>query len=100
MNPFTASVSAKISIEGSSDASFQLSKTNTTATFATPSAGTLLKFNPFDGTFDGSFVDKSSTGNPRRTMQGVLIQGVGAQKGSGAGFALTGSASIPISIAP
>lgn len=100
MNPFTGGVSAKISIEGSSDASFQVSKTNTTATFATPSAGTLLKFNPFDGTFDGSFVDKSSTGNPRRTMQGVLIQGVDAQKGSGAGFALTGSASIPVSIAP
>ena len=100
MKPFTAGVSSKISIEGSSDASFQVSKTNTTATFATPSAGTLLKFNPFDGTFDGSFVDNSSTGKPRRTMQGILIQGVGAQKGSGAGFALTGSASIPVSSAP
>jgi len=98
MAPFTTGVSPKITLEGSAAAAFQVSKTNTTATFVTPSAGTLLKFNPFDGTFDGSFLDSSSAGKPRRTMQGVLLQGAGTQ--NGAGFALTGAASIPVSIAP
>lgn len=105
MLPFATGVSSKISMEGSADASFTVPKTVATtltnAAFATPSPGSTLLLNPVDGTFSGFLWDSSAGATPIKTaIKGVLIQGVGTQKGSGAGFALTKSASLPVSIAP
>lgn len=99
-NTVSAGTYSQISIGTLSSGSFQITKSNTATTFQNPSQGTILRLNPANGTFSGSFLDTTSSLKTRRTFQGVLIQEVGAWKGTGVGFSLTNSASLPVSITP
>jgi hypothetical protein len=89
-------------IRGDADAAlagkFQIAKTGATGVFDAASSAPQLRFNPLDGTFQGSFVDTSLAARPRRNFQGVLLQKEGINKG--VGFLLTESASVPVVLAP
>ena len=96
--PFAAGVQAQFSVEGALLGKFQLAKSNAAGVFESATVIPQLRFNPFDGTFQGSYVDTSLAARPRRTFQGVLLQKEGINKG--VGFLLTEGASVPVVLAP
>jgi hypothetical protein len=99
ISPFSSSGTAQLLNGGSLAGSFRVSKSNVSGVFTSPnSAPPQLRFNPVDGTFQGSFVDTSLPARPRRIFQGVLLQKEGINKG--VGFLLTEGASVPVVIAP
>ena len=96
--PFAAGAKAQFSVEGALLGKFQLAKSNAAGVFEAATVIPQLRFNPFDGTFQGSYVDTSLAARPRRTFQGVLLQKEGINKG--VGFLLTEGASVPVVLAP
>jgi peptidyl-prolyl cis-trans isomerase B (cyclophilin B) len=96
--PFAAGVKAQFSVEGALLGKFQLAKSNAAGVFEPATSVPQLRFNPVDGTFQGSFFDTSLVARPRRTFQGVLLQKEGINKG--VGFLLTEGASVPVVLAP
>lgn len=91
--PFVATSGAG-HIQGDNLAStaFQISRTNTTTTFAANPAGVILRFNPLDGTFQGSYAANGG----RLNFYGINVKGAGYTKSWG--FALKAGASVPISL--
>ena len=96
--PFASGVKAQLSVDASLVGRFQIAKTNAAGVFDASTSAPQLRFNPFDGTFQGSYVDTSLAARPRRTFQGVLLQKEGINKG--VGFLLTEGASVPVVLAP
>jgi len=96
--PFAAGARAQLSADAALAGKFQIAKTNAAGVFDASTSAPQLRFNPVDGTFQGSFVDTSLAARPRRTFQGVLLQKEGINKG--VGFLLTESASVPVVLAP
>jgi peptidyl-prolyl cis-trans isomerase B (cyclophilin B) len=99
LSPFRPSSPAQLLNNGTLIGTYRVAKSNASALFT--SAGSSvpqLRFNPVDGTFQGSFFDTSLAARPRRTFQGVLLQKEGINKG--VGFTLTESASVPVVLAP
>jgi hypothetical protein len=99
LSPFSSSGTAQLLNGGSLVGSFRVSKSNVGVVFTLPNAAAQqLRFNPVDGTFQGSFVDTSLPARPRRIFQGVLLQKEGINKG--VGFLLNEGASVPVVLAP
>jgi peptidyl-prolyl cis-trans isomerase B (cyclophilin B) len=99
LSPFSSSGTAQLLNGGSLVGSFRVAKSNASAVFTVPNASAQqMRFNPVDGTFQGSFVDASLPARPRRIFQGVLLQKEGINKG--VGFLLTEGASVPVVLAP
>jgi peptidyl-prolyl cis-trans isomerase B (cyclophilin B) len=98
MSPFTSDGSPALVSAGSTVGSFRVARSNAAGVFEPAASAPQLRFNPMDGTFQGSFFDNSSGSRIRRTFQGVLLQKEGSNKGSG--FSLSGSASVPVSLEP
>jgi hypothetical protein len=97
--PFSNSSTSQLLNGGSLAGSFRVAKSNASAVFLSPgSPATQLRFNPVDGTFQGSLVDTALPGRPRRIFQGVLLQKEGINKG--VGFLLTEGASVPVVLSP
>lgn len=98
LSPFALGVKAQLSVETAQVGKFQVARTNAAGLFDAGSSVPQLRFNPVDGTFQGSYFDTSLAAKPRRTFQGVLLQKEGVNKG--VGFTLTESASVPVVLAP
>jgi peptidyl-prolyl cis-trans isomerase B (cyclophilin B) len=96
--PFALGVKAQLSVEAALVGKFQVARTNAAGVFDAAPSVPQLRFNPVDGTFQGSYVDSSLAAKPRRTFQGVLLQKEGVNKG--VGFTLTERASVPVVLAP
>jgi hypothetical protein len=97
--PFSNSSTAQLLTGGSLVGSFRVAKSNASAVFAIPnSSAQQLRFNPADGTFQGSFVETPLPARPRRIFYGVLLQKDGINKG--VGFLLTEGASMPVVLTP
>ena len=99
LSPFTPSSPAQLLKSGTLIGAYRVAKSNASALFTSPGSFVpQLRFNPVDGTFQGSYVDTSLAAKPRRTFQGVLLQKEGVNKG--VGFTLTESSSVPVVLAP
>jgi hypothetical protein len=76
---------------------FKLAKSNTATLFPSNPLSFTLRFNPSDGTFAGTFFDKSGTSQVRRSFQGVCVNG-GSAYMQMAGFSLDPVSSKPVVI--
>ncbi len=91
--PFRTNAGAgRILGENLASTAFQVSRTNTTTTFGANPSGVILRFNPLDGTFQGSYAADGG----RLSFYGVNVTGSGYTKSSG--FAIKAGASIPVSL--
>jgi cyclophilin family peptidyl-prolyl cis-trans isomerase len=77
--------------------SFKVSKANTSTLFTDKTLGYTLTFSPSDGTFSGTFLDRSGSAVVRRTFQGVCVSG-GTTYSEMQGFSLGNSSSLPVVI--
>ncbi len=96
--PFSSQTKGQMSADGAEIGSFQIARTNAAGVFDPTGMRPQLRFNPVDGSFQGSFWDTTVESNPRRTFQGVLLQKAGINKG--VGFSLTEGASVPVVLVP
>lgn len=91
--PFAAGAGAgHIQSDNLASTAFQISRTNTTTTFASNPAGVILRFNPLDGTFQGSYAADGG----RLNFYGINVKGSGYTKSWG--FALKPGASVPVTL--
>jgi len=91
--PFrTSSGAGRILGENLASTAFQISRTNTTTTFGANPSGIILRFNPLDGTFQGSYAADGG----RLSFYGINVTGSGYTKSSG--FAIKSGASIPVTL--
>lgn len=93
LTPFQSTSGAgRIAGENLAPTAFQVSRSNTTTAFGANPSGVILRFNPLDGTFQGSYAADGG----RLSFYGINVTGPGYTKSSG--FAIKSGASIPVSL--
>ena len=98
MKPFVSGAKGLLSVGTMEIGRFQMTRSHGTAVFDSGVSSPLIRFNPVDGSFQGSFWDTSSGGVRRRSFQGVLLQKEGINRG--VGFSITEDASVPVVLSP
>jgi hypothetical protein len=96
--PFAAATKAQFLANSVGVGKFLISKTNTAGVFDSAATAPQLRFSATEGTFQGSFIDTALPSKPRRTVQGVLLQKEGINKG--VGFYMTDTGSLPVVVTP
>ena len=96
--PFSSGSKASLIFDSATVGKFQLARSNGSAVFDVANFFPQLRFNPSDGSFNGSFWDATGGEVRRRTFQGVLLQKDGINKG--VGFSMTQDASVPVVLSP
>ena len=96
--PFAAATKAQFLANSVGVGKFLISKTNTAGVFDSAATAPQLRFSATEGTFQGSFIDTALPSRPRRTVQGVLLQKEGINKG--VGFYTTDTGSLPVLVTP
>jgi hypothetical protein len=98
LSPFAGAAKAQFEANSVGVGKFLVSKTNTAGIFDPAASAPQLRFSTTDGTFQGSFIDTALPSKPRRTVQGVLLQKEGINKG--VGFYMTDGGSFPVVVTP
>jgi hypothetical protein len=96
--PFAGAAKAQFEANSVGVGKFLVSKANTAGIFDPAASAPQLRFSTAEGTFQGSFVDTALPSKPRRTVQGVLLQKEGINKG--VGFYMTDGGSFPVVVTP
>jgi peptidyl-prolyl cis-trans isomerase B (cyclophilin B) len=98
LSPFAFGSKGLLSVGTVGVGRFQLARTNAAALFEAGAFFPQIRFNPAEGSFQGSFLEASPHSTMRRTFQGVLVEKDGVRRG--VGFSLTEGASLPVFLTP